>query len=346
MKARHVLAGALIALALCAAGSDAAQAQEWLLNATASRFYMQTAKAQKIIETHQFTGLDGKIGKDGDASIKIDLTSIASGVDVRDVRMRFLLFETYKFPHAEITAKLDMAKLQELLKTIRISYPLKFSLSLHGVTNEIEAPVFVTRLDDKSVSVSTAKPIIVTAESFGLTAGIAKLMEAINGTPIVSAASFTFDLVFETGDRLPALAAAQEEAARRKQEEETRKISAEECQTRFSVISTTGAIYFKTGNAELDSASEPLLTSVADIANRCPSVRIEVTGHTDSRGSAAANRQLSEQRARSVVAFLVQHGVAAERITAAGYGDTRPVAPNDSETNRAKNRRIEFRIIA
>jgi outer membrane protein OmpA-like peptidoglycan-associated protein len=346
MKARHALAGALIALALCAAGSDAAQAQEWLLNAAASRFYMQTAKAQKIIETHQFTGLDGKIGKDGDANVKIDLTSIASGIDVRDVRMRFLLFETYKFPHAEITAKLDMAKLQELKTTIRISYPLKFTLNLHGTTNDIETPVFVTRLDDKSVSVSTAKPIIVTAESFGLTAGIAKLMEAINGTPIVSAASFTFDLVFETGDRLPALTAAQEEAARRKEQEETRKISAEECQTRFSVISTTGAIYFKTGSAELDSASEPLLTSVADIANRCPSVRIEVTGHTDSRGSAAANRQLSEQRARSVVAFLVQHGVAAERITAAGFGDTRPVAPNDTEANRAKNRRIEFRIIA
>jgi OmpA-OmpF porin, OOP family len=346
MTARTILRAALIALVLAFAGTGQAQAQEWLLNAAASRFYMQTAKAGKIIETHQFTGLDGKISKDGDAGVRIDLTSISSGVDVRDVRMRFLLFETYKFPHAEIAAKLDMAKLQELKTTIRTSYPLKFTLTLHGMTNEIEAPVLVTRLDDKSVSVSTAKPIIVTAESFGLTAGIAKLMEAINGTPIVSAASFTFDLIFETGDKLPALVAAQEEAARRKQEEETRKISAEECQTRFSVISTTGAVYFKTASAELDRVSEPLLTSVADIANRCPSVKIEVTGHTDSRGGAEANRLLSEQRAHAVVTFLVQHGVAAERITAAGYGDARPVAPNDTEANRAKNRRIEFRIIA
>ena len=111
------------------------------------------------------------------------------------------------------------------------------------------------------------------------------------------------------------------------------------------MISTTGAIYFKTGSAELDRASEPLLTSVAEIANRCPSVKIEVTGHTDARGSASANRELSKERARSVVAFLVQHGVVAARITFAGYGDTRPVAPNDSEANRAKNRRIEFRIV-
>ena len=346
MTPRKLSAFAAILLAFVCAGLDGARAQDWLLNASASHFYMQTAKAGSIVEIHQFTGLDGSVSKAGDASVKIDLTSVASGIDVRDVRMRFLLFETYKFPSADITAKLDMSKLQELLTSTRITYPLKFTLALHGMTKDIETSVYVTRISDKSVSVSTVKPIVIAADSFGLTAGIAKLSEAVNGTPIVSAASFTFDLVFETGDRLPALAAAQEEAIKRKREEETKKISAEECQTRFSVISTTGAIYFKTASAELDKASEPLLVSVADIANRCPAVKIEVTGHTDSVGSAQANRELSEQRARAVVAFLVQHGVAAARVTAAGYGDTRPVAPNDTEANRAKNRRIEFRILA
>jgi OmpA-OmpF porin, OOP family len=336
---RNILIRAGIVLAFVFAGVGGARAQDWLLNAGASHFYMQTAKAGAVIETHQFTGLDGRI-------TKIDLTSIASGVDVRDVRMRFLLFETYKFPNAEVTAKLDMSKLRDVLTTPRIAYPLKFTLALHGVTRDIETPVYVTRISDKAVSVSTAKPIIVTAESFGLAGGIAKLSEAVNGTPIVAAASFTFDLVFETGDRLRALEAAREEAAKRKQQDETKTISAEECQTRFSVISTTGAIYFKTGNAELDKASEPLLISVADIANRCPSVKIEVTGHTDSRGNARDNRELSAERAQSVVAFLVQRGVAAARITSAGFGDTRPVAPNDTEANRAKNRRIEFRILA
>jgi outer membrane protein OmpA-like peptidoglycan-associated protein len=95
----------------------------------------------------------------------------------------------------------------------------------------------------------------------------------------------------------------------------------------------------------LDKASEPLLNSVADIANRCPSVKIEVTGHTDSIGNAEANRHLSELRARSIVSFLGQHGVASARVSAAGFGDTRPVAPNDTEANRAKNRRIEFRVL-
>jgi OmpA-OmpF porin, OOP family len=343
---RSIVIRAFLLLAFLAAGLGSASAQEWLLNAGASHFYMGTAKNNAVMETHQFTGLDGSISKDGDASVKIDLTSVASGVDVRDVRMRFLLFETYKFANAEITAKLDMSKLQELRTTTRITYPLKATVSLHGMTADIDASVNVTRISDKSVSVATAKPIIVKAETFGLLGGLTKLSEAVNNIPIVTAASITFDLVFETGDRLPAIVAARQEAVKIKQQEETSAISAEACETRMSVISTTGAIYFKTGSSELDRASEPLLNSVADIANRCPAVKIEVNGHTDSVGSAGANKQLSEQRAHSVVAYLSQHGVAAQRVAAAGFGDTQPIAPNDSEVNRAKNRRIEFRVVA
>jgi outer membrane protein OmpA-like peptidoglycan-associated protein len=336
---------AIVLIAVTAGCLGSAHAQEWLLNAGASRFQMQTVKANSIFEVHQFTGLDGSITDSGDATVKIDLTSVASGVDVRDVRMRFLLFETYKFPTADVTAKLDMASLQALRTTTRITYPLKFKLALHGLSQEIETPVTVTRLSDKSVSVATAKPIVITADSFGFGPGIAKLSEAVGGTIIATGATFTFDLLFETGDKLPELQAARDEAVKRKTEAETSTISAEACETRFSVISTAGAIYFKTGSAELDKESGPILQSVAEIANRCPAVKIEVTGHTDSIGGKENNRQLSEQRARSVLGFLSQRGVAATRVEAAGYGDSRPIVPNDTETNRAKNRRIEFRVL-
>jgi OOP family OmpA-OmpF porin len=338
----------LVVLVVSAVGiaPSAARAQDWALNPSASHFYMQTAKANAVIETHSFTGLDGSITNDGDAIVKIDLLSVKSGIDVRDVRMRFLLFETFKFPYAEVTAKLDMGKLQELTRNIRVSYPLKFKINLHGVTREMESPVWVTRLTDKSVSVATEQPVIVTAESHDLAAGVVKLSEAVNGTPIVSAASITFDLVFETGDKLPEIQAARAEMAKRRTMEETAAISTEACETRFSVISTAQAIYFRTGIAELDAKSEPLLDSVADIANRCPSARIEVSGHTDSVGSREANRVLSESRARSVVTYLSKQGVAPSRIEATGYGDTRPLKPNDSDANRAANRRIEFRVKA
>ena len=92
------------------------------------------------------------------------------------------------------------------------------------------------------------------------------------------------------------------------------------------MISKTGAIYFKTGSADLDQESAPLLNSVADIANRCPSVKIDVEGHTDNVGTKSANQQLSEARAKSVVDYLARKGVSAARIQSAGYGDTRPDA--------------------
>jgi hypothetical protein len=75
---RSIVIRAFLLLAFLAAGLGSASAQEWLLNAGASHFYMGTAKNNAVMETHQFTGLDGSISKDGDASVKIDLTSVAS----------------------------------------------------------------------------------------------------------------------------------------------------------------------------------------------------------------------------------------------------------------------------
>jgi outer membrane protein OmpA-like peptidoglycan-associated protein len=174
--------------------------------------------------------------------------------------------------------------------------------------------------------------------------GLAKLSDAVNGIPIVPAASVTFDLTFVSGS---AGTAAQTEV-RKREDEKTRAaaqpISTEGCETRFTVITESNAIYFRTGSAELDSASEPLLDTGADIAKRCPSVGFDVEGHTDSVGGNRSNQVLSEKRAQAVVDYLARKGVSASRIHAAGYGETRPVASNASEAGRAKNRRIEFKV--
>ena len=101
--------------------------------------------------------------------------------------------------------------------------------------------------------------------------------------------------------------------------------------------------HFKTGSAELE-ADEPLLDTGADIAKRCPNVQFQVDGHTDNVGGHEFNQRLSEQRAKSVVDYLAKKGVPVARIHSAGYGDTRPGAPNDTEANRLKNRRIQFSV--
>lgn len=338
-----------LALIVSAAELRSAQAQDflsqdWVLNPGVSNVYMQTVKANEKFETHQFTAVEGSITKNADAKVKIELASIETGADLRNVRMRFLLFEVYKFPYAEISAKLDKSKLQALATETRVRYPLKFTLSMHGIVKDIETLVWVTRINDTTVSVATIQPIIVTAESFELVRGIAKLSEAVGGTLIAPAASITFDLVFGTGNLKPKLESDQAIRAERSAQQAASIISAEACETRLSVISQTGAIYFKTGSAELEQKSEPLLNSSADIASRCQSIRIDVEGHTDNVGPKSFNQQLSELRAKSVADYLTKKGVSAARIQSFGYGDTRPVAPNDSEVNRAKNRRIEFKV--
>lgn len=320
--------------------------QDWRLNPDVSHIYMQSVKKNEIFETHKFTVVEGTIGADGAASISIDLVSLETGVDLRDVRMRFLFFEVYKFPTAEITAQLDRDKLRDILVKTRLPYTLKFKLKLHGVEKEMEAPVVVTRIVDNAVSVATVQPIIVNAKDFELVPGIAKLSEAVGGIMIAPASSISFDLVFEGANYNPALETARIAAAKGQAQEKSAVMTSEACTTRLDVISKTRAIYFVTGSTNLDQASEPLLNSVAEITNRCPSVKIEVAGHTDADGNSAYNQTLSEQRAKAVSSYLIEKGVGAARIKTAGYGDSQPVAANDTEANKAKNRRIEFRVQA
>jgi outer membrane protein OmpA-like peptidoglycan-associated protein len=101
-------------------------------------------------------------------------------------------------------------------------------------------------------------------------------------------------------------------------------------------------VHFDFNKPSLRGDSDAVLRQVAAFLNANPVVRIELQGHTDSVGDAAANQKLSEARAASVQAWLVQHGVASARITSAGYGKTRPVTTNDTEEGRARNRRVEI----
>lgn len=103
-------------------------------------------------------------------------------------------------------------------------------------------------------------------------------------------------------------------------------------------------IGFEFGKATLTPESKGELDQLADMLIDYPLMRIEVEGHTDDIGSDASNMVLSQDRAQAVVDFLRKRKVEKERITAQGYGETRPLVPNDNEANRALNRRVEFRV--
>ncbi|MCS7076650.1 MAG: OmpA family protein [Bacteroidia bacterium] len=104
-------------------------------------------------------------------------------------------------------------------------------------------------------------------------------------------------------------------------------------------------VHFDPGSANLRPESYEDLNTVVDLLKSNPDLRIEIQGHTDNQGDKQKNMQLSQERAMSVKNYLVKKGIDPSRIDAVGYGDTQPIASNDTEANRQKNRRIEYRVI-
>jgi outer membrane protein OmpA-like peptidoglycan-associated protein len=105
-------------------------------------------------------------------------------------------------------------------------------------------------------------------------------------------------------------------------------------------------IYFDFNKATIKKRSHKLLESVAAVLRLTPAIkRVAIEGHADNRGTASRNRELTEQRAQSVMAFLISLGIAPERLQAKGYGADRPIADNATAKGRARNRRVDFFIV-
>lgn len=102
-------------------------------------------------------------------------------------------------------------------------------------------------------------------------------------------------------------------------------------------------IQFGSGSAEILRESENMLQRGLMLLRQNPGVRVEIAGHTDDRGQTGANVRLSRARAESVRRWLIDHGIEARRLEVRGYGESNPIADNETEEGRARNRRIEFR---
>jgi OOP family OmpA-OmpF porin len=113
------------------------------------------------------------------------------------------------------------------------------------------------------------------------------------------------------------------------------------CQAAAAAALSENPIVFASASADLPESSDALVARLAEIAATCPDARLEIAGHTDASGNAAKNIQLSEDRAAALEAALIVKGVDAARLTVKGYGASRPVAANDTDENKARNRRIE-----
>lgn len=101
-------------------------------------------------------------------------------------------------------------------------------------------------------------------------------------------------------------------------------------------------INFDTNKAVIKPDSLPLVKQIVDLMKSQPGLKVSIEGHTDNQGTPAANKTLSQDRAKAVVAAVAAEGVQAERMTAVGWGQEKPVADNRTEDGRAKNRRVEL----
>ncbi len=106
-----------------------------------------------------------------------------------------------------------------------------------------------------------------------------------------------------------------------------------------------GKIYFQTGKYELLNEGIKELRKLADILTDFPELRIKISGHTDNIGSEINNEILSQKRADAIMYYLFSLGCNRDKMTAKGYGESKPIAPNDTQQGRAKNRRVEIMFI-
>jgi outer membrane protein OmpA-like peptidoglycan-associated protein len=117
-------------------------------------------------------------------------------------------------------------------------------------------------------------------------------------------------------------------------------------QQRENILISVHGFKFPTGQSEIDAENFPLMNKLTQTISAFPKSRIEVVGHTDATGNDRFNQALSEERAEKVAKFLKEVGhIPSERLTARGYGETKPVASNETSQGRAANRRIEIIIV-
>jgi Outer membrane protein and related peptidoglycan-associated (lipo)proteins len=155
------------------------------------------------------------------------------------------------------------------------------------------------------------------------------------------------DLLSAETERL----AAEREAIKKERDELASKLKgalstvAETTDTARGLIVNLAGVLFDLNQATLKTESQLKLAKLAGILMLFPDMKLSIEGHTDSTGSEDWNLKLSVDRARTVYEFLMNQGISQERMKYQGFGSSRPIASNDTEANRAKNRRVELIVL-
>ena len=195
-----ISAAAVLAVAACSqAPAEPAAVTEgaWTLDGADSKLSYVSIKADEIAELNRFEGLSGSVAADGAATIEIDLSSVETGVDIRNERMRDIFFVVADNPTATVSAQIDPAAFESLAVGASTDTTLDGTLSLKGAEAPFQAEVTVTRIGaDRVLAVSDA-PVIVDAARLDLVEGLGQLQELAGLPSITPVVPVTFSLAFE-----------------------------------------------------------------------------------------------------------------------------------------------------
>jgi len=174
---------------------------QWELNSDRSSLNFISIKNDSVAETHEFRSLVGFISEQGQVQVTIDLTSVETLIDIRNTRLRELLFETEQFPTASVTAKVDPAILAAALEGV-VSTDIEVELSLHGHSHRLIVPVTIVgdsgdNATGGELRVISSRPVIVDAADFALLAGVVALREIAGLSAISFAVPVSLHLVFD-----------------------------------------------------------------------------------------------------------------------------------------------------
>lgn len=159
----------------------------WTLNGDESTLSFISTKAVNVAEVHKFATLTGNVDDTGNIGISINLASVDTGIEIRDDRMREMLFDTETYASAQITAQVNTMMLDELAAGSSQSMAVEAELALHGQSIPMTFEVVVARMGNGDLLVMSQKPVVVNASLFNLADGVEALRE-IAGLPSISAA--------------------------------------------------------------------------------------------------------------------------------------------------------------
>ena len=177
----RIIAGVLLAFACSPVLA------EWVLDHEESRISYVTTKANTAAEVNHFRKIGGVISSDGAATLRIDLNSVDTAIEIRNERVREFLFETTEFPTAQVTATIDLQQVNSQATDSLSVVVAEAVLNLHGMDVSLTFEAIVAKIDPDTLLVTSARPVIVNAAQFGLLDGIEKL-RTIAGLPSISPA--------------------------------------------------------------------------------------------------------------------------------------------------------------